>query len=81
MPLRLPADHVLDLLPHSEIRLVAREWSGGPLAEGRTAWARQALRRRLLRILARIGARYLIGAIIGMLAGWAITALVVMWYW
>jgi hypothetical protein len=75
MPLRLSADQAFDLLTHSSIRVFAPAGGGRPVVAGRTPGARQVLRRRMLSLAARVGARYLTGIILGMLFGWTATAL------
>ena len=71
----LSADQIPDLLPYSAVRIVIPSATDVPIAEGRTPWARRALRKRRLFLLGRLGARDLAGALLGLLAGWSATAL------
>lgn len=78
MAVRLSTSHVPDLLLHSDIRVLAPAGGGDPMVEGATPWGRKVLRCRLTRLLARTTVQFLTSVAVGMLAGWAVTALVVL---
>jgi len=75
MRCRVPLEQAGDLLQHSDFQVLAPAGEGQPVVVPRSPRARRVLRRRTLRRWARVGARYLAGAALGQLPGWAATAL------